>query len=163
MNKKIVFAALVSVALVSALLALSFPDRSIRLVFATGEAFRNVYVEQYQGSSWATVVNATTSGTSTRIYDSQIINFTVQVLLDYTYAASSSDAITYVNITAAIKYNTNATYVTGWQEIELTNATAAIAYQSNTYWLVTKCGNWTSYRPAAGTTYTVTFNYQAYY
>ena len=161
MDKKLLLAFVCLLALAGTLFI--HENHTHLVAYATGEAFRNVYVEQYNGTAWNQVCNATASGGSYRIIDAQAINFTVQVLLDYDYAASASDAISYVNLTIAIMYDTNATAVTGFDSVEIVNATAAIAYDSNNYWLVTKCANWTSSLASAGETYTCTFNYKAYY
>lgn len=160
--KRILVAIVLSLAILSSAFFLLQKEGLIDLrVYATGDAISYFQVDQYNGTDWNLMLNATASGQSASILDSQPLNFTIQVKLDILYASTASQAQTYTWIGMNITYGGGPTYV--WTNVTLNDTAVGGVYSDASFWYVRKLGNWTSSLPIAGTTYNCTAEYRAYY
>lgn len=160
-GKKVLAAILISIALLASTMYLLGGDITDIRVYATGDAISYFQVDQYNGTDWNNMLNATSSGQSASILDGQLVNFTIQVKLDITYAATAAQAQTYTWVGMSIFYGAGPTYV--WNNVTLNDTAVGGVYSDASFWYVRKLGNWTSSLPIAGTTYNCTAEYRAYY
>lgn len=115
-----------------------------------------VAVYQWNGSAWVLRNNFTSSGGSTRIHHEQVVNFTVRIKLNSTLASSTTEAVSYTRVYMNI---TNGGSI--WTNEELNNTAATL---SGDFYLITEEGIWNETgKPVAGTTYSCTVDYDAYY
>lgn len=111
-------------------------------------------IKQYIGSSWITMGTLSTTGGSVQVYADYNTRFEVTVSLAHDYASTSGQAMTntrcYITITGII----SDTLMTAISATEIPDV----------LWYVLHRYDWTdSGYPIAGVTYTLSFEYQAYY
>jgi hypothetical protein len=143
----------------------NFAFLGLNVVFASdayGDDINDTLVQQYNGSAWLLIIDAT-GNSSAKVDPNLQISFLVNVKINASLLATNTssyaqNSATMVNM--SIVQADNASNVI-WNNLTL-NATGTPSF-SSPYWYCSKLGNWTSSFPQSGVTYNCTIVYQGYY
>jgi len=145
--------------------AFSFPFTPYSIMVAYGignpDSYGNVIVYlciyQWNGSAWILKLNHTTDASfSTRLVANYPVKFTVKWRLNNTLASSEAEAVSYTRVYMNI---TNGGTI--WNNEELNNTSTS---SDADYYYGVEEGIWNQTgKPVAGTTYSCSALYQAYY
>lgn len=114
----------------------------------------DITVKQYTGGQWVTRGVISSSGGSVSVYAEQNTRFICEVSLAHDYAATEAQAKTYTQVFFSI---------TG-QFADESMTAGDVTEIPDVVWYIEYGYDWTTAGyPVADTTYTLTFEYQAYY
>lgn len=156
MHKKSLVLFLVAILLFAFLLVQS--DLSILHLVYGSDAYGNdiqfIEIWQYNGSTWNLLENFTSSGGSCRVHDAWVINFSINIKFNNTFASSTSEAIDYTRVYMNISESV-------WTNAELNNTSCSLV---GDFYILEEQGHWNQTgKPESGVTYECSVLYQGYY